>query len=133
LDAKAEKELSTYASPDAQSTNEVSSANLDEIQLNPVPLRNLCPICFGKDSKRAHICFDGNFQLKTLKPRGEGSAELTDRDKRDKRLFVDAQLPATVVQDAPINGDETVVQDVQGNVAASISQDISKKVTSNPQ
>jgi hypothetical protein len=54
----------------------------------PVPLRELCPVCFAAGADPLHICFDGNFQLKTMGTSVELRDGLVPRDTRDNRLFV---------------------------------------------
>lgn len=81
----------------------VSSTNTkDELKdLPPVALSKLCPICFGSsENESACICFDGNFQLKTLKPKGKAAKlnQLSARDFHDKRLFIDIDPKAPVIE-----------------------------------
>jgi len=56
---------------------------------SPISLKTLCPVCFaGPETQRAFVCIDGNFQLRTMS-RGENRHDLSLRDIRDGRLFVD--------------------------------------------
>ena len=57
----------------------------------PLSLSHLCPVCFGGDADTAFLCFDGNFQVKTI-----GSDLINDRDHRDSRIFVD-EIPEQIV------------------------------------
>jgi hypothetical protein len=56
--------------------------------LEPLPLHRLCPVCFAAGVKTLFLCFDGNFQLRTVIPRG-GLRLIESRDMFDCRLFVD--------------------------------------------
>jgi hypothetical protein len=79
-----------------------STNSKDELEdLPPVALSKLCPICFGSsENESACICFDGNFQLKTLKPKGKAAKlnQLSARDLHDKRLFVDIDAKAPMIE-----------------------------------
>jgi hypothetical protein len=54
----------------------------------PVPLRELCLVCFAAGAGPLYICFNGNFQLKTMAASVELRDGLVYRDTRDNRLFV---------------------------------------------
>jgi hypothetical protein len=56
--------------------------------LEPLPLHRLCPVCFAAGVKTLFLCFDSNFQLRTVIPRG-GLRLIESRDMFDCRLFVD--------------------------------------------
>jgi hypothetical protein len=53
-------------------------------------MKKLCPICFASSNQRGHICFDGNFQLRTLGTLREKRTESSALDSRDNRIFVTA-------------------------------------------
>ena len=75
---------------------EVQQPNLG---FSPISLKTLCPVCFaGPEIQHAFVCIDGNFQLRTMS-RGEKKHELSPRDIRDKRLFVDNRTTSIANQD----------------------------------
>lgn len=63
-------------------------------RLDPLPLRCLCPVCFAAGVETLFLCFDGNFQLRTLKP-PRGSIPIELRHLYDCRLIVD-KIPPNV-------------------------------------
>jgi hypothetical protein len=63
-------------------------AGLEPLRLEPLPLHRLCPVCFAAGVKTLFLCFDGNFQLRTLIPRG-GPRLIELRDLFNCQLFVD--------------------------------------------
>jgi hypothetical protein len=69
---------------------------VENVELSPTPLEELCPVCFADGSENAFICFDGNFQLTTLGTRVEARNPAVANDHQDKRLFVDSDLPTLV-------------------------------------
>jgi hypothetical protein len=106
LDVKAEQILKSPTTPGAviqTSGSEVGSLSpqIEMDELSPIPLKDLCPVCFGNpESEYACICFDGNFQLKTLKSKAKTTNDInkqSQRDLRDKRLFVDNELPSSTI------------------------------------
>lgn len=76
----------------------------DDLALGRIPLKRLCPACFGDLAKRSCVCFDANFQNKAVWVGGEaatvdggtamGEAEIKimARDTRDRRLTVDDEI-----------------------------------------
>jgi hypothetical protein len=92
IDSKIEHILdSSRTLPADQSNVDGLRASIEEKDVNaPIAMKRLCPICFAPGREAAHICFDGNFQLKTLGTKREKREGLSSRDSRDKRLFVAA-------------------------------------------
>lgn len=59
-----------------------------DLGLPPFGVRSLCPACFGPYLKRVGVCFDGCFQIKTMKRGGYRTLEILPKDKRDERVVV---------------------------------------------
>jgi rubredoxin len=92
LEQLIEKMIQLAAVPAEEGNNAAEEGNnatgLKPGHLEPLPLQRLCPVCFAAGVKTLFLCFDGNFQLRTLKPRG-GLRLIESRDLQDCRLFVD--------------------------------------------
>jgi len=89
---KIETELSTFA--ESRSHNIQGQFDNDAtITLGPTRLNRLCPACNNGKSERTAVCFDGNFQIKTLKRPGHRTQEVSKRDLRDRRLFIHDLIP----------------------------------------
>ena len=89
---KVETELSAFTGSRSQNIEGQFVGDVGKIELLPIRLRNLCPACFGPNSKRTPVCFDGNFQIKTLKVNNGRTETISERDHRDKRLFVHNEI-----------------------------------------
>jgi hypothetical protein len=61
----------------------------EEVDFSPIPLNELCPVCFAAGAETAFICCDGNFQLTTLGTRLEKRKGVSTQDLKDKRIFVE--------------------------------------------
>lgn len=86
---KVETELSAFAESGSQNIEGQFVMPVGEIEILPIRLKNLCPACHGPNSKGTPVCFDGNFQIKTLL---KGPQTISSRDLQDKRLFVHNEI-----------------------------------------
>lgn len=68
-----------------------------DVQLDRIPMDELCPMCFTEGSEKAFVCFDGNFQLTTLGTKLEIRDGVSVQDLDDKRLFVSKKPPIEVI------------------------------------
>jgi len=73
--------------PDQLNTAHLRSI-IKGVELSPLPMNMLCPICFAEDSKAVSVCFDGNFQLTTLGTRLEGKEGVPAQEVDDLRIFM---------------------------------------------
>lgn len=67
-----------------------------DLELDRIPMGDLCPMCFTEGSERAFVCFDGNFQLTTLGTKLDIRDGVSTQDLDDKRLFVSQKPPVEV-------------------------------------
>ena len=61
-------------------------------RLDPLPLRLLCPLCFGAGAKATFLCLDANFQQNTVKSYGR-STLIHHKDLLNCQVFVDENVP----------------------------------------
>ena len=72
-----------------------------DVELDRIPMGDLCPMCFTEGSEKAFVCFDGNFQLTTLGTKLEIQDGVSAQDLDDKRLFVSQKPPVEVILKVP--------------------------------
>ena len=91
--------LSATLTDDNLTANHLQSC-VDDIELPPIPMKDLCPICFtdGDGSNPAFLCFDGNFQLTTLGTKLEKRDGISLQDLNDKRLFIEDEIPSATAR-----------------------------------
>lgn len=95
---KIEAELFAFAESKSQNVKRLfESRTQDTLALPPIPLRRLCPPCYGPHSILSLVCFDANFQNRTVKGKGENGQAILECDLRDERLRVSLDGEATKV------------------------------------